>query len=192
MSESHLSDDRLIEISLNLAPPDADETHLSECVPCQSRRASIVAVLEDTELALAAEADAVFPLDRLARQRERILQHPALEVRAGRVIAFPASAGEELARPRIARRWRWAGVAAAVAASFLVGLLAEHFTHEVPEEARLAARSTRDLQATPAALPVLGLSDEEFLGQVELAVGRGGPAMLRPLDAMTPRAWDVR
>ena len=35
-------------------------------------------------------------------------------------------------------------------------------------------------------------SEEEFLGQIELAASRNGPAALRPLDAMTPRAWDVR
>jgi hypothetical protein len=35
-------------------------------------------------------------------------------------------------------------------------------------------------------------SDDEFFGQVEMAGGSGGPAALRPLDALTPRAWDVR
>jgi hypothetical protein len=34
------------------------------------------------------------------------------------------------------------------------------------------------------------LSDDEFLGQVE-AAGSAGPAALRPLDDMTPRAWEV-
>jgi hypothetical protein len=35
-------------------------------------------------------------------------------------------------------------------------------------------------------------SDDELLGQVELAASGVGPALLRPLDALTPRAWDVR
>jgi tartrate dehydratase beta subunit/fumarate hydratase class I family protein len=35
-------------------------------------------------------------------------------------------------------------------------------------------------------------SDDELLGQVELAAIGVGPAALRPLDALTPRAWDVR
>jgi hypothetical protein len=37
---------------------------------------------------------------------------------------------------------------------------------------------------------VASLSDDELLGQIELAVGSAGPAALRPLDALTPRAWD--
>jgi hypothetical protein len=34
------------------------------------------------------------------------------------------------------------------------------------------------------------LSDDEFLGEVE-AAGNLGPPALRPLDALTPRAWEV-
>ena len=35
-------------------------------------------------------------------------------------------------------------------------------------------------------------SEEEFLGQIESAGSRNGPPALRPLDAMTPRVWEVR
>jgi hypothetical protein len=35
-------------------------------------------------------------------------------------------------------------------------------------------------------------SEEEFLWQLEVAASRNGPEVLRALDAMTPRAWDVR
>jgi hypothetical protein len=31
-----------------------------------------------------------------------------------------------------------------------------------------------------------------LLGQIEAAVDSSGPAALRPLDALTPRAWDVQ
>ncbi len=40
--------------------------------------------------------------------------------------------------------------------------------------------------------PTVSASDDEFFGQVELAFGSAGPAALRSLDALTPRASDVR
>jgi hypothetical protein len=45
---------------------------------------------------------------------------------------------------------------------------------------------------TRTAAASISMSDDEFLGQVEAAVGSTGPAALRPLDALTPRAWDVQ
>jgi hypothetical protein len=35
-------------------------------------------------------------------------------------------------------------------------------------------------------------SEEEFLGQIEVAASRNGPAALRPLDAMTPRVGETQ
>jgi hypothetical protein len=82
-------------------------------------------------------------------------------------------------------------VAAAVAASFLVGLLAEHLAHDLPgsRQAIPAARAQVNVPNTQARA---NASDDELLGQVELAAIGVGPAALRPLDALTPRAWDVR
>jgi hypothetical protein len=36
------------------------------------------------------------------------------------------------------------------------------------------------------------MSDDELFGKVELAAAQMGPVALIPLDALTPRAWDVR
>jgi hypothetical protein len=36
----------------------------------------------------------------------------------------------------------------------------------------------------------LALSDDEFLGEIELAA-ESRPVFLRQIDAITPRAWDV-
>jgi hypothetical protein len=35
------------------------------------------------------------------------------------------------------------------------------------------------------------LSDDEFLGQIEMALVSPGAKALRPLDALTPRAWEA-
>jgi hypothetical protein len=186
MSQPHLSDDRLIEICFDLDVTSTDRAHLQSCTDCESRRSALVDTLDEIHDAVAQEADDVFPAERLARQRARILNRVDQQGRPGRVIAFPAGHTHERA-PRVPSR-RWGTVAAAVAASFLVGLLAEHLAHELP--------GTRQAVPTQASLPGVQArataADDELLGQVELAAVGVGPAALRPLDALTPRAWDGR
>jgi len=189
MSQLHLSDDRLIEIHFDLEVTASDRTHLQECDACRSRRSSLAGTLEDIGTVRAQEADDVFPAERLARQRARIMQRVEQDGRPGRVIAFPAGYGHESA-PRRLRPARWGTVAAAVAASFLVGLLADHLAHDLPGS-RQSIPSTR-VASGPTTQARANASDDELLGQVELAAIGVGPAALRPLDALTPRAWDVR
>jgi hypothetical protein len=189
MNQRHLSDDRLIEICLTGSMTAADR-HLASCVECEMRQLALTEMLDDIRTVAVAEADAAFPSDRLARQQARILQRIEHEGRPGRVIAFRASQPPEAAvrRTRPASRW----VAAAAAAGLIVGLLAGHFAHDLPGSATPArSQIVANEAGAPVALRAVPttLSDDEFLGQIELAVGSGGPAALRPLDAVTPRAW---
>jgi hypothetical protein len=189
MSHPHLSDDRLIEICFDLDVTAADRTHLKECVACQSRRSNLADTLDDVGTVMTQKADAAFPADRLARQRARIVQRVDQDGRPGRVIVFPAGHTHESA-PRRIRPARWGTVAAAVAASFLVGLLAEHLAHDIPGSRQSTAARTQ--VSVAGAQARTNVSDDELLGQVELAASGVGPALLRPLDALTPRAWDGR
>lgn len=187
MSHPHLSDDRLIEICFDLEITSSDRAHLQTCVDCESRRSDLVGTLDDIDEAITAQADEAFPAERLARQRARILQRVDQDGRPGRLIAFPAGHTHDGA-VRHVRPARWGTVAAAVAASFLVGLLAEHLAHDLP-----GSRESIPVQASvPTTQMRAAASDDELLGQVELAVSGVGPAVLRPLDALTPRAWDGR
>jgi hypothetical protein len=190
MSHPHLSDDRLIEICFDLEVTATDRAHLQACDACESRRLNLTGTLDEIGTAVVQEADAAFPAERLARQRARVMQRIDPDGRLGRVIAFPAGHTHETTRRRV-RPARWGTVAAAVAASFLVGLLAEHLAHEIPgsRQSMPAARAQAALPTTQARAVV---SDDELLGQVELAASGVGPAALRPLDALTPRAWDAR
>jgi hypothetical protein len=190
MSHPHLSDDRLIEICFDLEVTSSDRAHLKTCEACQSRRSNLAETLDEIETAVTQNADEAFPAERLARQRARILQRVDQDGRPGRIIAFPAGHTQE-ATPRRVRSTRWGTVAAAVAASFIVGLLAEHLAHDIP-----GTRQAMPAQRVQASIPVTQVravvSDDELLGQVELAATGVGPAALRPLDALTPRAWDAR
>jgi hypothetical protein len=193
MNRTHLSDERLIEVSLGDVP-QLDEPHLAECERCESRRAALVAFMQDVNTAMAADADRAFPPERLARQHARILQQIEQDGRPARVIAFPLAPAVPMRMPRRQSR-RWVAAAGAVAAAFIVGILAGHLTRDfsapttIPAQ-RLAVRNTE--QAAPIRTVAAAVSDDELLGQIEAAVGSTGPAALRALDAVTPRAWDVR
>ena len=192
MNRAHLSDDRLIEICLAESFSPVDEPHLRTCERCESRRVELASTLADVSTWVIDEADAAFPADRLARQHARILQQLDHLGRPARVIAFPAGHAAEAARPTMRRSRRWIAATGAVAAAFLVGIYTEHFAHQFPggrPETRIASRAT-DVGVGRTA--VASVSDDELLGQIELAVGSAGPAVLAPLDALTPRAWDAQ
>src|SRR3970040_1747981 len=132
MSHPHLSDDRLIEICFDLDPTSTDRDHLLVCSACESRRTRLAGTIDQVGDVMALAADEAFPAERLARQRARILQRVDPDGRPGRVISFPASNTQDGVQTRARRPARWATVAAAVAASFVVGLVAEHLAHDLP------------------------------------------------------------
>lgn len=191
MSQRHLTDDELIDLCFDVADASAQH-HASTCTACAARRTSLTELLDDVSAAADAEIDAAFPPDRLARQQARILHRIDQDGRPGRVIAFPAgssTAGPSL-RTRSTSRW----VAAAAAAAFIVGLAAGHMVRDFPGASapRRAALTPAVTGTTMRSSRTPAVSDDEFLGEIEEAVDSNGPAALRPIDALTPRAWEVR
>jgi len=183
----HLSEDRLIEACTldSLEPRELE--HLQRCRTCSTRRADIESLVAEVSLAARTEADAAFPPDRLARQRARIMSRVNHDNRPGRVLSFPGHAGE--ATPvRKAPRTRW--VAGAAAAGLVIGLVAGRVSHDFSPRPSTAAVNR------PSPAPVSAASDaraeEELLGQIELAVATPGGRTLGTLNALTPRAWEVK
>lgn len=191
MSHPHLSDDRLIEITLDFDAGSADAVHLQDCGTCESRRVSLAEILDDVTTAMTAKADEAFSDERLDKQRARILQRVELDGRPARVIVFPNGQTQGAARASMRHARRWATLGGALAASFLIGLAAEHLAHDPPgtRNARPAVASPQADAGTPRRP---SLSDDELFGRVEVATAQVGPVTLMPLDALTPRAWDVR
>jgi hypothetical protein len=193
MNRRHLTDDRLIDICMSAAVSPSDERHLARCPDCEVRRTELASLLSEIDTAATVEADAAFPADRLARQQARILARLEQSGRPGRVIAFPAAHGPDALSTRTRPMSRW--VAAAAAAGLIVGLAAGHLSHDFsgigrPTMARAAIR--QQIAATTMREAAPAMTDDEFLGQIEAAIDRTGPPALRPLDALTPRAWEVR
>jgi len=151
-------------------------------------------VAQRVAAALNAEVDALFPDDRLQRQRTRILQRIDQQGRPGRVIAFPAGQGRthgSLLHGTPTTRW----VAAAAVVAFIAGVVAGQrlpnefrFNHPVQVVASRPAPETTGTTLRNSA--TLTPSDDEFLGEVEMAA-QSRPEVLRHIDALTPRAWDI-
>ena len=190
MRHPHLSDDRLIEVCLQHAPGVAEQQHLASCDTCQQRRVNLARLLDDTATVAGAEADALFTDERLARQRAHILQRVDQESRHGQLISFPAghAASPMRLRARPASRW----IAGAAAAGLFIGMLAGHLAHDFtagrvqPGQTAVVTTSTASFQAVSTTL-----SEEEFLGRLEIATEGTGGSALRALDDLTPLVWEV-
>jgi hypothetical protein len=201
MTQAHLSDDRLIEVCVLEAPSVAEQQHLGACAHCDARRARLLGLLDDVSGTAAVEADAAFPGERLARQQARILSHLQHDGRPARVIAFPAGHTHEpmVSRTRPSTRW----IAAAAVAGLVIGVVAGRFGHDYSLGRPGAAPVIVARSANVPELSVAGsagsirevsaaVSDEEFLGQIEIAIDGPAAAALQPLDDLTPRPWEVR
>lgn len=197
----HLSEERLIELTMGTLSPGsalADavaDDHLAACRVCRERAGKMARLLDEVSTVADARADVLFSGEKLARQQARILQRIEQEGRPGRLIAFPA--GEQpaplVARSRPASRW----VAAAAVAGLVVGLVTGQLipvgqvsTSPAPRTAFLNGVSNESGDTMGIRPVSTSMSDAEFLGEVE-AAGSLGPAALRPIDAATPRAWEV-
>jgi hypothetical protein len=194
---AHVSDDRLIDLCLEafgrgdacVAPTASEQQHLADCAACEGRRSRLLDLLTETSDVVAAQADAYFTADRLAKQRAHVLERLEHEARHGRVITFPAAHGSGPAfRVRPGMRW----IAGAAAAGLLIGVIADQVAHRVPaRQAPGAIVVATDAHAEALQLVAVPLSDEEFLGRMELAVEGTAGSALRPLDDLTPRVWEV-
>ena len=189
MPRSHLSDDRLIDVCLDKTGHPTEQNHLDSCPECAERSAHLTRMLTDIAAVTVAEADAAFSVDRLAKQRARILQRLEQEGRAGRVITFPGNLTQRTSlRGRPGMRW----VAGAAAAGLLIGVVAGHLAHVVAPN-QWSGSPTQVVLQPPGTLHAVSttLSEEEFLGRLEVAIEGTTGASLRPLDDMTPLVWEV-
>lgn len=195
MNEGHLSDDRLIDICLNTST-SIEETHLAICARCETRRLEIVAILAELDNAATQDASVAFPEARLEKQHASILHRVEHDGRPGRLVAFPAQQPTAIVMTPTRPPARWA--AAVAAAAFVAGVITGNWTHPFSGSPTfLGSGAPTHIVAIETDQPSLRpvpttFSEDEFLEQIEVAASRNGPAALRPLDAMTPRAGEVR
>jgi hypothetical protein len=85
---------------------------------------------------------------------------------------------------------RW--IAGAAAAGLVIGLLAGHLAHDLPTAgASPAVQADGPLETAALQAVSANVSEEEFLGRLELAIDGAGGSALRPLHELTPLVWEV-
>jgi hypothetical protein len=193
----HLDDAAFTDIwsdSVEGGQPSSDP-HLAACQLCRTRYEQFTAWLDNIRDVARAEADEVFPAERLAAQQAQVLRRLEALERPARVIAFPKFARPVSSTQSHAQRW----IAAAAAAGLVIGLAAGQFVdiRDVLRggRAKPQAVQTRAAQSpgpnNPAVSPAsASVSDETiFFGDNAPGVRF---ATLQPMDDITPRARDVR
>jgi len=198
-AKRHLDDTILIRRYLadrGLAALDASDEaplrHLAHCPACEARYRAVRAAFDETREAAITDAEAACSADRMERQRERILRRVDALQSGPRVLPFPAAGqnGHTAAQPRVFRRW----VAAAAVAGLLVGLGAGRIVFNGGD-----SRTTADArqQIAPASAPARqaptmralhvdsGLSDDQFLSEIEMATAAPRTRELRAIYAFT-------
>ena len=198
----HLHDDRLLACYLaerHSEPMDLPAAeHLADCGSCGSRYAELATFMEALRRDGEAEADMLYPPERLQVQRQHIARRLEHVGRAARVISFPEPSARRAMTASVSRTApRW--VAAAAAAGLFVGVaLTASYQWGSQGRGEQQLRTVRDtpplrLRITPAVSLVdsYPASDEIFLSELEVALERPHTRELRAFDALTPHVREV-
>ncbi len=196
----HLSEDRLIEAALAaqsdafVPVPTAQTIHLRACDDCAARYEEIAAFLDNLAANVNADFDTVFTAERLLAQRQKISRRLSrllgLDPRA-RVLRFPSSGPPLPHAGASARRW----MAAATVACLVLGVVAGRLIPFPPafrdQPAAASGPPNTAVEATDYGEPTSYGAEDDFLIEIEAALGSPRIYELRAIDAMTPRIREV-
>jgi hypothetical protein len=198
----HLSENQLLDCYLNerdgtaLDPRIAD--HLAGCDPCSVRRAEVTRFMQDVLAEAERESDAVFTLERLRAQQQRIARRVEHVSRSGRILSFPSQLVQRTVAARtvrIAPRW----MAAAAAAGVFVGVaLGTSYRSDRAPRTAITGNSVvmGPAQQTPVVTRANNGSefgaDDAFLSELEKALDRPRTRELLAIDALTPHFREIR
>ena len=195
----HLSDEQFADLwsAAAASGQPVSDGHLSSCAQCRARYANFTAWLDHLHDDAVAEADEVFPPERLAVQQAQVMRRLEALERPARVIAFPRFARPVTSAQGHVQRW----VAAAAAAGLVIGLAAGQFfdirhalspisTQPTTQSARLA---TPQPLSRGSVVPVSAssVSDETLFFGGDPAQTTERLSMLQSIDDITPRARDL-
>lgn len=187
MTTPHLTDDDLSGLVLELGSTPAAATHLRACATCEARRQALAGLLREIHDTVDLDTDERFPAAHLAQQRARLLRRLEQEGRPGRVLAFPATRQDRrVFRARPATRWIAAAAAAGMAVGLVVGRLSSGPGPRPAAATRVAFVGGATASVTGGFAPAtVVLSDDELMGEIELAVNRPWSG-LEPIHELTP------
>jgi hypothetical protein len=182
----HLSDDQLME-SFVLS---SESEHLRVCGECRARFQNLVGTLEQIREEAVSEADAIFTVERLHEQRDRVLRRLERHAHPAEVLVFPDRSRGHQAAYRLlpARRWVAGAAVAGLVAGLFLGFAVDRRVGSVSSRAMKspaagAAAWQRVSNDEPA---MTAMRDEQILTDIEDALtGPHRVLEMRVLDDMT-------
>ena len=199
----HLSEEDILRLLRPPSVPDLWEdrarAHLSRCESCAAEAAEIDRFLDRLSDTHDAAADGRVSMNRLAKQKYRILRrvrHLIEPGRRSRVLRFPAAS-----RPTLAGVGRVGGwLSAAAFTGLLVGLAVGQWLHLHPDRPSVnsATGPERTMNRAPTIviprpelvnlpLAMSSTSEDGFLDELDEVLGSPPILELTPLDEITPR-----
>lgn len=194
----HLDDDDLADIWSRAATDGraASHPHLTSCAHCRVRYSAFTGWLGELRSEAHAEADGVFPPERLAAQQAAIVRRLEALERPARVIAFPRQTRPVSGARPLARRW----IATAAAAGLVIGLAAgqildlRHAFDTSAQPPRPSGQLTQGPQSAavrqPGVQPASLSVDETLFYDDESDATARGARYMPALDQLIPRARD--
>jgi hypothetical protein len=192
----HLHEERLFECYVAARSGDAvdppSSSHLAGCAECAARYSDLSRFMDGLREEAEAETEAIFSPQHLHFQQQQIMRrlenlgHPA------RVLSFPARLmHRHLARHarRIGTQWAAASAVAGLLVGVGLGVFLDSRAGSTPmamSAPRLAAPMAVAI-SPPAPVPDV----EDFLSELEAALGSPQNQELLPFDALTPRVQEI-
>jgi hypothetical protein len=199
LRDAHVPVERLAVLALgpaeaNSRDDEAALAHAAGCGACGRELARLTTELGTLRLEAAREADVHFDETTLDLQRSRVLERLAHLGHSARVLRFPGTGLTRAHGGDVNRRW----ISVAAAAGLIIGILAGQIVHIIPaDRTRRASETSQQASARVGSAVVntsasMTLSDEDLLGEIDVAVQGRHPAELQALDALTPIASEIR
>lgn len=189
----HLDDDDLAEIWSRAASEGraATHPHLTTCAHCRVRYSAFSGWLDDLRHEAHAEADDVFPPERLAAQQAAIFRRLEALERPARVIAFPRQTRPVTGSQPFARRWIAASAAAGLVIGLATGMILDlRHALEGPSQTTRTAEGPQSTSVRQGTQPVSLSVDEILFYEDDVDGGALGARYMPVLDQLIPRARD--
>lgn len=186
LRRGHLSEDALVAAWYSGECP----AHLDACDLCAERALEVSRWLEQTRELGMAEADAAFPIERLAAQQTQILRRLEQLDRPSKLLSFPrAAAAAPGHHDFVSHEHRhFAGwIAAAAAAGLILGVIGGRLSVWQPSQ-----QSVRTAAAAPKAPDAQRAADQRADLLLESEVSQPQIHSLSALDTMTPQVTVAR
>lgn len=169
--------------------------HLDGCATCRARFEDFDHWVLGLGEELRSEADAAFPVDRMAAQQAQIVRRLEAMEHPARVLAFPRAARAVINGHSHVRRWVTVAAAAGLIAGVGLGQILD--IHRTFERTSRVSTPGSHMTATTAAsaktvvTPGRLTGDDDFLSDADAFSRPRVSSALLPLEDMTPHARDL-